>query len=66
MLVRQVNDGRTEVENEFTRGCVTETGNLKAQALVEEVFCHRTEFEWRGLGMVPGPALRHSPGLRGL
>ena len=37
MLVRQVNDGRAEVENEFTRA-VTEDGNLKAQALVSEVF----------------------------
>jgi hydrogenase expression/formation protein HypD len=60
MLVRQVNDGRTEVENEFTRA-VTETGNLKAQALVEEVFCHRPEFEWRGLGMVPDSALAIRP-----
>ena len=35
MLVRQVNDGRAEVENEFTRA-VTREGNLKAQALVAE------------------------------
>src|SRR6185436_4823849 len=33
MLVRQINDGRAEVENEFTRA-VTRDGNLKAQALV--------------------------------
>jgi hydrogenase expression/formation protein HypD len=37
MLVRQVNEGRAEVENEFTRA-VTRDGNLKAQALVAEVF----------------------------
>ena len=35
MLVRQVNEGRAEVENEFTRA-VTEEGNLKAQALMAE------------------------------
>jgi hydrogenase expression/formation protein HypD len=57
MLVNQVNEGRAEVENEFTRG-VTRDGNLKAQALVSEVFELRRAFEWRGLGEVPYSALR--------
>jgi hydrogenase expression/formation protein HypD len=57
MLVRQVNQGRAEVENEFTRA-VTREGNRKAQALVAEVFELRREFEWRGLGSVPYSALR--------
>jgi hydrogenase expression/formation protein HypD len=57
MLVRQINDGRAEVENEFTRA-VTREGNLKAQALVSEVFELRRSFEWRGLGQVPYSALR--------
>ena len=57
MLVRQLNDGRAEVENEFTRA-VTRDGNLKAQALVAEVFELRRAFEWRGLGLVPYSALR--------
>ena len=35
-LVRQVNEGRAEVENEFTRA-VTPEGNLTAQALVSQV-----------------------------
>ncbi len=56
MLVRQVNDGRAEVENEFTRA-VTRDGNLKAQARVGEVFELRRSFEWRGLGDVPYSAL---------
>jgi len=56
MLVRQVNDGRAEVENEFTRA-VSRDGNLKAQALVSEVFELRRSFEWRGLGEVPYSAL---------
>jgi hydrogenase expression/formation protein HypD len=56
MLVRQVNDGRAQVENEFTRA-VTRDGNLKAQALVSEVFELRRSFEWRGLGEVPYSAL---------
>ncbi len=57
MLVRQVNAGRAEVENEFTRA-VTRAGNAKAQALVAEVFELRKSFEWRGLGMVPYSALQ--------
>ncbi|QID16866.1 hydrogenase formation protein HypD [Nitrogeniibacter mangrovi] len=57
MLIRQVNEGRAEVENEFTRA-VSEEGNLKAQALVSEVFELRRSFEWRGLREVPYSALR--------
>ena len=57
MLVRQINEGRAEVENEFSRA-VTRDGNLKAQALVAEVFALRRSFEWRGLGQVPYSALR--------
>ncbi|MDP2833222.1 MAG: hydrogenase formation protein HypD [Pseudomonadota bacterium] len=57
MLVRQVNQGRAEVENEFTRA-VTPEGNEKAQNLVSEVFELRRSFEWRGLGEVPYSALK--------
>lgn len=60
MLVRQVNDGRFEVENEFIRA-VTPTGNAAAQALVADVFEVRESFEWRGLGSVPQSALKISP-----
>ncbi|WP_088278961.1 hydrogenase formation protein HypD [Ideonella sp. A 288] len=60
MLVRQVNDGRCEVENEFTRA-VTREGNLAAQAVVGEVFELRERFEWRGLGEVPYSALKIRP-----
>ncbi|MFM2059770.1 MAG: hydrogenase expression/formation protein HypD, partial [Pseudomonadota bacterium] len=49
MLVRQVNEGRAEVENQFTRA-VTREGNLAAQRAVAEVFELREAFEWRGLG----------------
>jgi hydrogenase expression/formation protein HypD len=57
MLVRQLNAGRAEVENQFTRGVIHE-GNRKAQALVAEVFELRRSFEWRGLGIVPYSGLR--------
>ena len=60
MLVRQVNDGRAEVENQFTRA-VTRTGNRLAQAAVADVFEPRASFEWRGLGEVPMSALKIRP-----
>jgi hydrogenase expression/formation protein HypD len=56
MLVRQLNEGRAEVENEFTRA-VTRNGNDKAKMLVADVFELRRSFEWRGLGEVPYSAL---------
>jgi hydrogenase expression/formation protein HypD len=57
MLVNQVNEGRAEVENEFSRA-VTREGNAKAKALVADLFELRRAFEWRGLGLVPYSALR--------
>lgn len=57
MLVRQVNEGRFEVENEYSRA-VTREGNIKAKAEVADVFELRESFEWRGLGEVPYSALR--------
>ncbi len=57
MLIRQVNEGRAEVENEFSRA-VSRDGNLKAQQLVAEVFEMRKQFEWRGLNVLPYSALR--------
>jgi hydrogenase expression/formation protein HypD len=63
MLIRQVNDGRAEVENEFTRA-VGRDGNRKAQALMSDVFEVRDSFEWRGLGEIPASALRIHPHYR--
>ncbi len=57
MLVNQVDEGRSEVENEFARA-VSREGNAIAQAMVAEVFEPRPSFEWRGLGEVPASALR--------
>jgi hydrogenase expression/formation protein HypD len=57
MLVRQLNDGRAEVENQFSRA-VTREGNLRARQLMAEVFEVRPSFEWRGLGELPHSALR--------
>ena len=60
MLLRQLNEDRAEVENEYTR-VVTRDGNRKAQALVAAVFELRDSFEWRGLGAVPRSALQIRP-----
>jgi hydrogenase expression/formation protein HypD len=57
MLVRQVNEGRSEVENQYIRA-VTAEGNRIAQRAIAEVFELRAMFEWRGLGELPMSALR--------
>lgn len=57
LLVRQLNQGRAAVENQFSRA-VTREGNLRARALTERVFEVRERFEWRGLGEVAHSALR--------
>ena len=60
MLVRQVNEGRAEIENEFTRA-VSREGNARAQAVTADVLEVRDTFEWRGLGEVPMSALQIRP-----
>ena len=57
MLIRQMNEGRAEVENQFLRG-VSRDGNEKAKALVADVLELRPDFAWRGLGHVPYSGLR--------
>ena len=50
-LVRQLAEGRAEVENAYPEA-VTEEGNLRALAAIDEVF-EPTDAEWRGLGVIP-------------
>lgn len=57
MLIRQLNEGRAEVENEYTR-VVSCEGNRKAQDVIAQAFEIRESFEWRGLGTIPNSALR--------
>ena len=64
MLVRQVNEGRHEVENEYTRA-VNRDGNARAIAAMAEVFEVRPSFEWRGLGELPASGLRLRERFRG-
>lgn len=56
MLLRQLREGRCEVENQYSR-VVRADGNPAAIALIDKVFTLRPEFEWRGLGWIPHSAL---------
>lgn len=60
MLVRQLEEGRAEVENQYTRS-VHREGNVPAQALIREVF-QVVPRKWRGIGEIPrsGLGLRES------
>jgi len=51
MIVRQVVEGRAEVENQYAR-CITREGNRRALEVLFEVFEPRDYFEWRGLGSI--------------
>jgi len=57
MLVRQLVEGRAEVENQYTRA-VSPEGNARALAAIAETMELRESFEWRGLGALPRSGLR--------
>jgi hydrogenase expression/formation protein HypD len=57
MLLKQIDEGRCEVENQYIR-VVRDEGNPKALGLLAEVFELRPHFEWRGLGFIAQSALR--------
>lgn len=60
LLIQQVNAGVARVDNEFSRA-VSRDGNRKAQAIMDEVFELREDFDWRGLGSVAASARRLRP-----
>ncbi len=57
MLLRQLNDNETKVENQYKR-VVPWEGNRSALKAMAEVFELRPYFEWRGLGFISQSALR--------
>jgi len=59
MLLRQLRDGRCEVENQYAR-VVPYDGNAAALRVMGEVFVLRPHFEWRGLGFISQSGLRLS------
>jgi hydrogenase expression/formation protein HypD len=56
MLLRQLREGRCEVENQYTR-VVPWNGNRKALEVIGETMALRPYFEWRGLGFISHSAL---------
>jgi len=59
MLLRQIAEGRCEVENQYKR-VVPYEGNLRALEVMAEVFELRPHFEWRGLGFISHSGLKLS------
>ena len=57
MLLRQLVEGRCEVENQYRRA-VVEGGNPQALAAIGRVFELREFFEWRGLGSIDHSGVR--------
>jgi hydrogenase expression/formation protein HypD len=57
MILRQLAEGRCEVENQYTR-VVPWEGNTKALEVLAEVFELRPHFEWRGLGFISQSGLK--------
>ena len=63
MILRQIADGRCEVENQYKR-VVPYDGNLRALEVMQEVFELRPHFEWRGLGFISHSGLQALGGVR--
>src|SRR5947207_7057291 len=63
MLMLQLSEGRSEVENQYTR-VVPWDGNLAALTAINQVMELRPYFEWRGLGFITHSAMRLREGFR--
>jgi len=63
MVVRQLESGRAEVENQYSR-IVTEEGNQRAQEIIFEVF-EVTDRLWRGMEIIPNSGYRIKEKYRG-
>lgn len=56
MIVKQLEEGRHEVENQYSRSVIRE-GNKAAQDLISEVF-EVTDRKWRGIGELSASGLK--------
>ncbi len=59
LCIRQLEEGRAEVENPYSR-LVRREGNQKAQMLMRQVFTVRTQ-RWRGMGEIADSGLAIAP-----
>ncbi|MDZ4811395.1 MAG: hydrogenase formation protein HypD [Pseudomonadota bacterium] len=57
MVLKQIDEGRSEVENQYRR-IVPEDGNAVALDAIGKVFELREFFEWRGLGSIDHSGVR--------
>ncbi|MGI8840295.1 MAG: hydrogenase formation protein HypD [Caulobacteraceae bacterium] len=57
MVLRQIAEGRCEVENQYAR-IVPEAGNAAALGAIAKVYELREFFEWRGLGSIDHSGIR--------
>ncbi|MFV0359468.1 hydrogenase formation protein HypD [Tropicimonas sp.] len=57
MVLRQLREGRSEVENQYSR-VVPEHGNPVSLEAIADVYEPRPKFEWRGLGEIEESGLR--------
>ncbi len=57
MVLKQLDEGRAEVENQYAR-VVPDNGNAVALDAIERVFELREFFEWRGLGSIDHSGVR--------
>lgn len=56
MLMQQIKEGRSEIENQYSR-VVKWQGNMKAQEVIAEVF-EPADASWRGIGVIPQSGLK--------
>ncbi|MGP3697603.1 hydrogenase formation protein HypD [Rhodobacter sp. NSM] len=57
MVLNQIAEGRSEIENQYAR-VVPEHGNPVSLAAIADVYERRPSFEWRGLGEIDDSGLR--------
>jgi hydrogenase expression/formation protein HypD len=57
MVLTQIAEGRSEVENQYAR-VVPDEGNPISLAAIKDVYEQRPTFEWRGLGEIDASGLR--------
>ena len=65
MLLKQIKEGRAEIENQYAR-VVPDAGNAPALTAVSRVYELREFFEWRGLGSIDHSGVRLRDALRPL
>ena len=63
MIMRQLHEGRAEIEIAYSRGVMRE-GNPVALAAIDEVF-DTVDATWRGLGVIPGSGGQTLPSRSG-